>query len=358
MALKRGTEKLFNFLRPLRAGTEVTEQQIRDACEWKPATFSTHWGKHKLDSFFAKTGPQTYRVLQDGASITGLIVDKAMSQVSPATSPPSPLQPGDELAGENDTYTLVTKLGNGAVGHVWSATSTKTSQLVACKIFSPREDLIDPKVLPNVSKRFSRESTNGRKLSHDALIHYLDVGENDGTPFLVMELAKESLANRIKAGWKPTIAEARAVVGRVCQAIEYLHAGKHIHRDVKPANILDTHRGIVLGDFGIVQWSDFNPAFTSANTITRNSIQLGSWYYMSPEQSQAPHDAVFASDVYALGVTWYELLTGGTPHPTAFAARRAPQPSKDPQTNDLIEKMTSYEAKDRPSVASLLAELK
>lgn len=357
MALKRGTEKLFNFLRTLKAGTEVTDQQIRDICDWKPRTFTTHWGKHKLDTFFTKTGPNTFRALQDGASITAQAVDKAMSQVSPPGSP-NVLQAGDELIGDDDTYTLVKKLGSGAVGHVWSATATKSSLLVACKVINPREDLIDPKVLPNVTKRFSRESTNGRKLSHEALIRYLDVGDNDGTPFLVMELAKESLADRIKAGWKPTIAEARAVVGRVCQALGYLHGEQHIHRDVKPANILDTPRGIVLGDFGIVRWSDFNPAFTSANTITRNSIQLGSWYYMSPEQSQAPHDAVAASDVYALGVTWYELLTGVTPHPTAFAARRAAAPSKDPQTNELIERMTSYEARDRPSVASLLAVLK
>jgi serine/threonine protein kinase len=348
MALEKGMKKLFDFLKAQTVGTTVTEDDLCKECGWKPSTLAAYKSKNKITPFLRPIGGKNYKVLHGGPTLTEEEVDRAMTQVTAAT-PPLPAA-GDVLKGTADTYSLVQELGNGAIGHVWAAQAANMRRQVACKILQPRLDLLDPKVLPNVTTRFRREATNGKHLKHDALIEYLDAGEHDGTPFLVMELAKQSVVGR-----KLDVANSKQLVGRVCMALSHLHRQQLIHRDVKPANILETMRGIVLGDLGIVRWSDFNPKFTSANTITRDSIQLGSWYYMAPEQMAKPHLVAPASDVYALGVTWYELVTGEPPPvPQVFAAGKAPDPTTDVQVNNLIKKMTSYDAPDRPTVEEVL----
>lgn len=110
----------------------------------------------------------------------------------------------------------------------------------------------------------------------------------------------------------------------------------------------------VLGDLGIVRWSDMNPAFTSAGTITRASVQLGSWYYMAHEQRVAPHEATAASDIYALGISWYEMLTGNTPDPAVVAAKAFGDPSSDFVTNRLIRQMLEFDQSKRPTAADIL----
>lgn len=100
-----------------------------------------------------------------------------------------------------------------------------------------------------------------------------------------------------------------------------------------------------------------NPAFTSAATITRASVQLGSWYYMAHEQRVAPHEATSASDIYALGVSWYEMLTGDTPDVAVVAAKAFAAPCSDAATNDLIGQMLEFDPKKRPTAAELLLSL-
>ena len=210
---------------------------------------------------------------------------------------------GDILAGKNDTYSLVKQLGEGAVGHVWSATS-KSLGPIAVKILNPRPDLLDTANFPNVKKRFQREASNGSKLSHPSLIHILDQGDYRNAPFIVMEIAERSVDAILKAVGAFALDDAFPIIRACVDSLAYIHASHLIHRDVKPANVLKCDRGYVLADFGIIKWTDFNPAFTSAATITARSVQLGSWNYMAPEQQADPHEAVPESDVYALGVSW------------------------------------------------------
>ena len=100
-----------------------------------------------------------------------------------------------------------------------------------------------------------------------------------------------------------------------------------------------------------------NPAFTSAGTITKASVQLGSWYYMAHEQRVVPHEATAASDIYALGISWYEMLTGDTPDPFVVGAKAFGDPSSDSKTNALIRQMLEFEQRKRPTAADILTAM-
>jgi len=223
---------------------------------------------------------------------------------------------------------------------------------------SPRPDLLEPTKLSNVKRRFAREAKNGMRLHHTAVIHCLDRGTIQGQPFLVMEQAESSARDVLDTHGAMDAEEARRIILSCLEGLMYLHAEKCIHRDVKPANILRLSDRWVLGDLGIVRWSDLNPEFTSAATITKSSIQLGSWYYMPPEQLSDAHEVTERSDIYALGVSWYELLTRDTSSPAAFAAQQFPRPNKaQSKEYEIIAQMTQYAMDARPSAAELLSQI-
>jgi len=168
-----------------------------------------------------------------------------------------------------------------------------------------------------------------------------------------MDLADESLAARLAKNTL-SLRESLDVVADCAAALKHLHGMNCIHRDVKPANILRFGDRYVLGDLGIVQWSDMNKAFVSAGTITRASVQLGSWHYMPPEQRKSAHIVTPASDIYALGITWYEMLTGSTPDPGEVGAQAFANPTDDAVTNDLIRRMLRFSAAERPTAKELV----
>lgn len=205
-------------------------------------------------------------------------------------------------------------------------------------------------MMKNIQTRFRREAKHGIALGHDCIVKVLDSGTHRGQPFLVMELARQSAASHLRARGVFIVDQSRKVIKRCVEGLSYLHSQGCVHRDVKPANLLECERGYVLGDLGIVKWSDLNPAFTSAATITRASVQLGSWFYMAPEQQSNAHEASQESDVYALGVTWYELLTSSTATPASFAAQRFSPPSPDDGINALIGRMTRFDSAERVSL--------
>jgi len=176
------------------------------------------------------------------------------------------------------------------------------------------------------------------------------MGEFQGAPFLCMQLAEESVASKLTSISKMSLRESATVVEGCAKGLKFLHSRNCIHRDVKPANILLRAGAFMLGDLGIVKWSDLNTAFTGAGTVTRASVQLGSWFYMAPEQLDAPHEATAASDIYALGVTWYQLLTGDTRTPAAFAAQSFPAPTSNQAVSRCISAMVNYDAAKRPSL--------
>jgi len=352
--LRPQQERLFAFLTRKTAGDLVTVAEILADTNWKPSTLTTYDRKQILDPFLARTSDDRYRVLREGSSISKGDVASAFTQKRPGLLV---LTKGMRIAGTNAEYELRRYVGEGAVAHVWEATVAKDLGKYAIKVMNPRPDLLAPSILENVRKRFSREARHGMTLAHPNIVRHRDSGEVRGRPFLVMDFGDESLEEILRKG-PMSLRTTFTVVQGCLGGLEYLHATNCVHRDIKPANILRFGERFVLGDLGIVHWSDMNPAFTSAATITRSSVQLGSWYYMAPEQRRSPHNATPVSDVYSLGVTWYQMLTGDTPDPAAVGARQFASPCSNQDVSKLIGRMLSFTPSDRPSVGDLLPELK
>lgn len=202
-------------------------------------------------------------------------------------------------------YTVQGKLGQGAVGTTYAAVDIHTQQSVALKAVSLSETQ-DWKVL----EMFEREALTLAQLSHPCIPQYLGCFHID-TPcdrhfYLVQErIFGHSLETLIRnQGWWPDEAHVQAIALQVLEILDYLHSHQPpvIHRDIKPHNLIRTHEGeIVLVDFGAVQ-----EAFR--HTLSRGGTFIGTLDYMPPEQFRG--EATFASDLYSLGVTLLDLLTG------------------------------------------------
>ena len=346
--VNRGQERFFLFLTRHGVGDVVTEADIVSATGWKASTLRTYRAKNYTDPFLTRVSSTQYRVLRDGRSLSRADVSSSFTQMRPGVLV---LTEGTNMAGRLGRYTLIEEIGRGAVAHVWSARS-QVDERRAVKIMMPRQDLLDPKVLKNVGKRFARESRNGMELKHRHVVTCRDVGVVKSNPFLVMDCADESLHSRLARG-PIDVRQSLHVVTCCLSGLGYLHEKGCIHRDIKPHNILRFRERWVLGDLGIVQWSDMSEEFTSAATITRSSMQLGSWYYMSPEQRRSPHDVGARSDVYALGITWYQMLTSRAPDPAEAGAGVVPPPTEIDPINNLILDMIRFQAADRPTVDKL-----
>lgn len=352
MALRGGAKKLFEWLKQQSKGATVSYEEVMKAANWSQSSLETYIGKNKIAPFLQKLEGQKLKILMDGDEITEKFFDETFTQSAPRNIK---LSLGNQLQGEEgNKYELVEPLGNGAVGHVWSArTQSPEVTLVAVKVMLPRRDLLQDSKLPNVRERFRREAQNGRGLNHPNIVKYIDIGEVQQNPFLVMELANRSIANKLRTSGSIPEEESAEIILDAVTGLDFLHSKECAHRDIKPANLLEFPNTIKLGDLGIVKWSDFDPAFTRGGTITLESMQLGSWFYMAPEQQESPHKAVKASDIYALGVSWIELLTGKVPSPQAIGAGKYQVSEVRPGVAELLANMLKYSPTERPSLIDI-----
>lgn len=200
----------------------------------------------------------------------------------------------------SDRYEIVDKVGSGGMADVYKAKCHRLNRYVAIKILKP-EYSSDK----NFVTKFRGEAQSVAGLSHPNIVNVYDVGDDDGLYYIVMELVEGiTLKKFIERKGKLEVKEAVGIAIQIAQGMEAAHDNHIIHRDIKPQNIIISRDGKVkVTDFGIAKAA-------STNTVTQNAI--GSVHYLSPEQARGGYSDE-KSDIYSLGVTMYEMLSGEVP---------------------------------------------
>jgi predicted Ser/Thr protein kinase len=220
----------------------------------------------------------------------------------PEAGPPSPA----ELAEHFPHLEILELLGQGGMGVVYKARQAHLDRAVALKILFP-----GPGRGPAFAERFLREARALARLSHPGVVAVYDFGKTGDLYFLLMEYVDGvNLRHLLRAGQiRPE--EALRIVPQICEALQYAHEQGVVHRDVKPENILLDRKGRVkIADFGLAKLLG-QPAAESALTGSRQV--MGTPQYMAPEQVERPQLVDHRADIYALGVVFYEMLTGELP---------------------------------------------
>jgi tRNA A-37 threonylcarbamoyl transferase component Bud32 len=202
----------------------------------------------------------------------------------------------------NGRYRLDAQIGAGGMSTVYRAFDTTLERRVAVKLMH-REIASDSDQL----ERFRREARSVAQLSHPHIVGVIDAGEEDGRPYIVFEYVEgETLKDRIRRMGRLPIDEAIAYSIEIARALGAAHARGIVHRDIKPQNVLVDEEGSAkVTDFGIARSLD-------EEGLTADGRVLGTTDYVSPEQALG-HDVDGQSDIYALGVVLYEMLTGDVP---------------------------------------------
>jgi len=235
-----------------------------------------------------------------------LVAQARATDVPAAVIPPSPAAPEvavDPTLLPGTRYRLLRVIGRGAMGVVHEAVHLDLMRSVALKVLDPERMGVD------AERRFKVEARAIAQLEHENLVKLFEFGvAQDGRPFYAMELLSgESLDKKIEREKGMDYREALAIGVQACRALETAHAASVIHRDIKPANLfLSTDGKLKLLDFGVAK-----AAFNIESAGEGLSI-VGTPEYMAPEQARGEADQ--RSDLYALGVVLFELLSGHLPH--------------------------------------------
>ncbi|MGX7173412.1 Stk1 family PASTA domain-containing Ser/Thr kinase [Enterococcus ratti] len=265
------------------------------------------------------------------------------------------IEPGKKL---NGRYQITGNIGSGGMANVFLAHDLILDRDVAIKVL--RFDFQNDQT---AIRRFQREALAATELVHPNIVSVYDVGEEDNMQYLVMEYVKGmDLKRYIQTHYPVPYETAVNIMQQILSAISLAHSHQIIHRDLKPQNVLIDNEGVVkITDFGIA-------IALSETSITQTNTMLGSVHYLSPEQARGSM-ATKQSDIYALGIILYEILTGSVPFDGESAVTIALKhfqdelPSikdLDPATPQALEnivlKATAKEPSDRYKSAEEMSE--
>ena len=231
---------------------------------------------------------------------------------------PIGVREGEVLA---EKYRIGETIGAGAMGVVVAARHLRLDQKVAIKFLVPRAQ-----EHPSSIARFMREARATARIKSEHVVRVLDVDVLDGgVPYIVMEFLEGcDLAEWLRRRGSLPAEQACDVILQACDAVQEAHGLDIIHRDIKPPNLFVVHQAgmvqtIKVLDFGISKMTEVTPAtidpdeWKERSVVTEDRATIGSPHYMSPEQMESARDVDARTDVWALGVTLYELITGRLP---------------------------------------------
>jgi capsular polysaccharide biosynthesis protein/tRNA A-37 threonylcarbamoyl transferase component Bud32 len=246
------------------------------------------------------------------ATQTELTGPNANSPGGPRTAPPKPV----DIAPHFPNFDILECLGRGGMGVVYKARQKSLNRLVALKILAPEREKDAA-----FAQRFTVEAETLAKLNHPGIVTIYDFGQTNGLFYLVMEFVDGVTLRRLLEAARMSPREALAIVPQICDALQYAHDQGIVHRDIKPENILLDRRGrLKVADFGLAKLVEAaNGAAPEADLATAAPLHteagkvMGTPTYMAPEQAAQPTSVDHRADIYALGVVFYQMLTGELP---------------------------------------------
>jgi len=222
----------------------------------------------------------------------------------------------EELAPLFPQFEILELIGKGGMGAVYKVRQRELDRIVALKILPPaigRE--------ASFSDRFAREAKALAKLNHPGIVTLHEFGQADGLYFILMEFVDGVNLRRLLQNGRIAPRDALAIVPQICDALQFAHDHGIVHRDIKPENILLDRLGRVkVADFGLAKLVDDSVPSRSHETaaageplLTEAGKVMGTPEYMAPEQVNQPDEVDHRADIYALGVVFYQMLTGELP---------------------------------------------
>ncbi len=212
-----------------------------------------------------------------------------------------------------DSFRIEDELTGGGMSRVFVARDLALGRRIVAKV-------LPPELAATVSAdRFRREILLAAALQNPHIVGVLSAGEVGGLPYFTMPYVDgESLATRLRRVGKLSARETVAIVRDVARALAFAHARGVVHRDIKPGNILISSGSATVTDFGVAKALSSSQRFgaephTGHSVLTGTGTSLGTLLYMAPEQAAGDPDIDARADIYSLGVTAYEMLTGAPP---------------------------------------------
>ena len=275
----------------------------------------------------------------------------------------SAIKPGFVIS---NRFTITRLLGSGGMGMVFQAQDRELDEPVALKVL--RSEIL---AAPDMLERFKREIKLARRIAHRNVVRTFDFGEDNGLNFISMEYVQGiTLKQLIRGKGALPVGVGLRIAKQTCAGLIAAHEQGIVHRDVKPENIILTPTSEVkIMDFGIAR--PYGMEGAEANSVTTTGLVLGTPDYMSPEQAQGKQDLDHRSDIYSVGVVFYELFTGILPFtgdtPVAVALKhvretavppREVRPELPPELEASIVKCLEKSPQRRfPDMASVLTQL-
>jgi serine/threonine protein kinase len=253
----------------------------------------------------------------------------------------------EDLTGKQfGAYEIAAPLGEGGMAAVYKAYQPAMERFVAVKVLS--RTLAESTEFTN---RFQREAIMLARLQHPHILPVFDYGQEDGYSYIVMPFLQNGTLAELLLARRRTLSEIHQIMTQIGGALGYAHARGMIHRDVKPSNVLIDEQGnCLLTDFGLARMMQ-----ASSDRLTSAGAVMGTPAYMSPEQGKG--DSVDGrSDLYSLGVIFYEMLTGQVPYQDNFPMMVVIKHIRDPLPSARALAPELNEATERVLIKSLAKE--